>query len=198
MDLRTYDSVVSDLDGTLWLGGAPPARRGGPARRIPPAGRAVCVATNASVPTRAELFGRLADVGLMRDGDGLVTAAEALAAQAARLGVREAAVIGEAGLVDALGRAGVHAVPADDAWSRWRTDRTHEGRAVAIGLAPEINIRTLGRVATLLECPLPLLATTAEVAYPTQEGMSAGTGMVLAALASRLPIDPILLRQADR
>ncbi len=192
MDLRTYDSVVSDLDGTLWLGGAP--LRGavdlldGFRRR----GAAVCVATNASVPTRAELFGRLADVGLMRDGDGLVTAAEALAAQAARLGVREAAVIGEAGLVDALGRAGVHAVPADDAWSRWRTDRTHEGRAVAIGLAPETNIRTLGRVATLLECPLPLLATTAEVAYPTQEGMSAGTGMVLAALASRLSIDPIL------
>ena len=77
-----YDSVVSDLDGTLWLGGAPlPGavdlldgfrRRGAP----------VCVATNASVPTRAELFGRLADVGLMREGDGLVTAAEALAAQA--------------------------------------------------------------------------------------------------------------------
>ena len=74
----------------------------------------------------------------------------------------------------------------------WRSDRTHEGRAVAVGLAPETTIRTLGRVATLLECPLPLLVTTAEVAYPTEEGMSAGTGMVLAALASRLPIDPIL------
>jgi ribonucleotide monophosphatase NagD (HAD superfamily) len=144
------------------------------------------------VQTRAELLDRLADVGLMRDGDGLVTAAEALAAQAVRLGVREAAVVGEAGLVDALRRAGVTPVPADDAWRQWRTDRTHVGRAVTIGLAPGTNIRTLGHVATLLECPLPLLATTAEVAYPTEEGMSAGTGMVLAALASRLPIDPIL------
>ena len=87
---------------------------------------------------------------------------------------------------------GYDTVPADDAWRHWRSDRTHEGRAVAIGLAPETTIRTLGRVATLLECPLPLLVTTAEVAYPTEEGMSAGTGMVLAALASRLPIDPIL------
>ena len=192
VDLRTYDSLVSDLDGTLWLGGAPlPGavdlldgfrRRGAP----------VCVATNASVATRAELFGRLADVGLMREGDGLVTAAEALAAQAVQLGVREAAVIGEAGLVDALGRAGVRTLPADDAWRHWRSDRTHEGRAVAVGLAPETTTRTLGRVANLLECPLPLLVTTAEVAYPTEEGMSAGTGMMLAALASRLPIDPIL------
>ncbi len=192
VDLRRYDSVVSDLDGTLWLGGAPLPGAVDLLDGFRRRGATVCVATNASVPTRTELFGRLAGVGLVRDGDGLVTASEALAARAVQLGVREAAVIGEAGLVDALGRAGVRTVPADDAWRHWRSDRTHEGRAVAVGLAPETTIRTMGRIATLLECPLPLLVTTAEVAYPTEEGMSAGTGMVLAALASRLPIDPIL------
>jgi ribonucleotide monophosphatase NagD (HAD superfamily) len=61
-----------------------------------------------------------------------------------------------------------------------------------MGLAPDTDIRTLGRVAMLLERGLPLLATTAEVAYPTSEGLSGGTGMALAALAARVAVDPVI------
>ena len=51
VDLRNYDSVVSDLDGTLWLGGAPLPGAVDLLDGFRRRGAAVCVATNDSVPT---------------------------------------------------------------------------------------------------------------------------------------------------
>ena len=189
-DLASYDAVVSDLDGTLWIDGTPLPGAVDLLDSFRRRGARVCLATNASVATSAQLLAELTRAGLAAPGDALVTAAEALGAQARELGIREAAVIGEAGLFDALARHRVRAVPADEAWRGWSSGL--EGRAVAMGLAPDASIRTLGRVAMLLERGLPLLVTTAEVAYPTREGLSGGTGMALAALAARVPVEPVV------
>lgn len=189
-DLASYDTVVSDLDGTLWIDDTPLPGAVELLDSFRRRGARICLATNASVATSAHLRARLTRVGLAAPDDVLVTAADALAAQARELGLHEVATIGEAGLFDALARHGVRAVPADEVWRSWSS--AAPGRAVAIGLAPDTDIRTLGRVAMLLERGLPLLATTAEVAYPTREGLSGGTGMVLAALAARVAVDPII------
>jgi glycerol-1-phosphatase len=189
-DLTSYDTVVSDLDGTLWIDGAPLPGAVDLLDSFRRRGARICLATNASVATSAQLRAGLTRAGLAAAGDVLVTAADALGAQARELGIREVAVIGEAGLFDALARHGVRAVPADEVWRSWSS--TPPGRAVAMGLSPGTDIRTLGRVATLLERGLPLLITTAEVAYPTSEGLSGGTGMALAALTARVAVDPII------
>jgi glycerol 3-phosphatase-2 len=189
-DLGSYDAVVSDLDGTLWIDDSPLPGAVALLDSFRRRGTRICLATNASVATSAQLRARLARVRLAEPDDVLVTAADALGAQARERGIHEAAVIGEAGLFDALGRHGVRAVPAGEVWRSWSSDVP--GRAVAMGLSPDTDIRTLGRVATLLERGLPLLVTTAEVAYPTREGLSGGTGMALAALAARTAVDPII------
>jgi len=190
-DLASYDAVVSDLDGTLWIDGTPLPGAVDLLDSFRRRGAQVCLATNASVATSAQLLAELTRAGLAASGDVLVTAADALGARARELGIREAAVIGEAGLFDALGRHRVRPVPADEAWREWSSGL--KSRAVAIGLAPDTSIRTLGRVAMLLERGLPLLVTTTEVAYPTREGLSGGTGMALAALAARVPVvEPVV------
>ncbi len=189
-DLASYDTVVSDLDGTLWIDDTPLPGAVDLLDSLRRRGARICLATNASLATSAHLRAGLARADLAGPDDVLVTAADALGAKARELGIHQAAVIGEAGLFDALDRHGVRAVPADEVWRSWTTGAP--GRAVAMGLAPDTDIRTLGRVATLLEYGLPLLVTTTEVAYPTREGLSGGTGMALAALAARVAVDPII------
>jgi HAD superfamily hydrolase (TIGR01450 family) len=189
-DLASYDTVVSDLDGTLWIDDNPLPGAVDLLDSFRRRGIRICLATNASVATSAQLRARLARAHLAGPDDILVTAADALGAQARERGIHEAAVIGAAGLFDALDRHGIRAVPADQVWQSWSAKVP--GRAVAMGLAPDTDIRTLGRVATLLERGLPLLVTTAEVAYPTREGLSGGTGMALAALTARIAVDPII------
>ena len=189
-DLASYDAVVSDLDGTLWIDGTPLPGAVDLLDSFRRRGAQVCLATNASVATSAHLLADLTRAGLAAPVDVLVTAADALGARARQLGIGEAAVIGEEGLFDALARHRVRPVPADEAWRGWSSGLKR--RAVAIGLAPDTSIRTLGRVAMLLERGLPLLVTTTEVAYPTREGLSGGTGMALAALAARVPVEPVV------
>jgi glycerol 3-phosphatase-2 len=189
-DLTSYDTVVSDLDGTLWIDGTALPGAADLLDSLRRRGVRICLATNASVATSAQLRAGLVRAGLAGPGDTLVTAADALGAQARERGMHEVAVIGAAGLFDALDRHGIRAVPAGDVWRSWSS--AAPGRAVAMGLAPDTDIRTLGRVATLLERGLPLLVTTTEVAYPTREGLSAGTGMALAALAARVAVEPIV------
>jgi glycerol 3-phosphatase-2 len=190
LDLTSYDAVVSDLDGTLWIDGTPLPGAVDLLDSFRRRGARVCLATNASVATSAHLLAELTRAALAAPGDVLITAADALGARARELGIREAAVIGEAGLFDALTRHGIRPVPADEAWRGWRSGLKR--RAVAMGLAPDTSLRTLGRVAMLLERGLPLLVTTTEVAYPTREGMSGGTGMALAALVARVPVEPVV------
>ncbi len=190
LDLTSYDAVVSDLDGTLWIDGTPLPGAVDLLDSFRRRGARVCLATNASVATSAHLLAELTRAALAAPGDVLITAADALGARARELRIREAAVIGEAGLFDALTRHGIRPVPADEAWRGWRSGL--KMRAVAMGLAPDTSLRTLGRVAMLLERGLPLFVTTAEVAYPTREGMSGGTGMALAALVARVPVEPVV------
>lgn len=189
-DLSSYNAVVCDIDGTLWIDGTPLPGAVDLLDSLRRRGVRICLATNASVATSAQLHAELVGVGLAGPDDVLVTAAESLAERARELGIGEAAVIGEAGVFTALGRLGIRAVPADEAWQTWSSDQP--GRTVAMGLAPHADLRTLGRVAMLLERGLPLLVTTTEVAYPTREGLSAGTGMAVAALAARVPVEPIV------
>jgi HAD superfamily hydrolase (TIGR01450 family) len=189
-DLASYDTVVSDLDGTLWIDGTPLPGAVELLDSFRRRGARICLATNASVATSAQLRAGLARADLVGPDDVLVTAADALGAQARERGIHEAAVIGAAGLFESLDRHGVRAVPAGEVWRSWSSRLPH--RAVAMGLAPDTDIRTLGRVATLLEYGLPLLVTTTEVAYPTRDGLSGGTGMALAALTARVAVDPII------
>lgn len=189
-DLASYDTVVSDLDGTLWIDDTPLPGAVDLLDSFRSRGARICLATNASVATSAQLRAGLARADLIGPDDVLVTAADALGAQARERDIHEAAVIGEAGLFDALDRHGVRAVPVEEVWQSWSSGSS--GRAVAMGLAPDTDIRTLGRAASLLESGLPLLVTTNEAAYPTREGLSGGTGMALAALAARVAVDPII------
>jgi len=81
-DLASYDAVVSDLDGTLWIDGTPLPGAVDLLDSFRRRGAQVCLATNASVATSAQLLAELTRAGLAASGDVLVTAADALGAVA--------------------------------------------------------------------------------------------------------------------
>jgi ribonucleotide monophosphatase NagD (HAD superfamily) len=103
--------------------------------------------------------------------------------------------LGNAGLGDSLDRAGLPGPDVMDAdASAVAADRT----VLAVGLDPERSLAGVARAAALVEAGAVVYATAAEPHYPTDRGVEAGTGTMLAALNAMAPIDPILCGKPSR
>lgn len=167
---------IVDLDGVIWLAGEPIGDVARAVADLRGRGIRVVFATNNSAPTTDELMARLARAGIDAAAGDLATSADALA------GLFEAGqsakVLAEGGVVEALGARGVRMLDAGPV------------DAAVVGWTHSFDFDSLSATATAARTSGRLLGTNEDPTHPTPHGLVAGSGALLAAVATASGITP--------
>jgi glycerol 3-phosphatase-2 len=168
-----YDAILLDLDGVLYRWPEPIPGAAEAVAALREAGRRIAFVTNNSSRTPAEVAERLASVGVDAKPDEVVTSALATATVLADRGFRSAFVVGEEGLLDALGDAGIRVV-----------DASADGvDVVVVGFDRGADYTKLKDASVLVERGVSLVASNADPSFPAPGGESwPGAGALLAAI----------------
>jgi HAD superfamily hydrolase (TIGR01450 family) len=160
---------VLDLDGVVWLAGTPIPGSPEAVSRLHAAGETVAFVTNNSGPTLEEYVAMLARAGVAIDAGELVTSAQAAASVLPS--DSRAAVVGGAGLHEALEARGVEVVPAGD-----------HPDAVVVGRSLQLDFAELAAAAGAIRDGARFLATNTDATFPTGHGLEPGAGALIAYL----------------
>jgi HAD superfamily hydrolase (TIGR01450 family) len=175
---------VIDLDGVVWLTGRPIPGVDEAVARLRGAGVRVLFATNNSAPTRAELHRRLAHCGITANDGDLLSSADVAAGMLAP--GSSAFVLGDDGVVEALGARGVTVVadgPVD---------------AVVVGWTRSFTFAAVARAATAVRDGARLIGTNEDPTHPTPDGLLPGAGALLAAVATAAETTPVVAGKPHR
>jgi 4-nitrophenyl phosphatase len=167
---------VLDLDGVVWLSGRPIPGVDEAVARLRGAGVRVVFATNNSSPTRAELRRRLDHCGIGATDEDLLRSAD-VAAGLLEPGTT-ALVLGDDGIIEALGNRGVTVVPDSPA------------DAVVVGWTRRFTFDAVDRAARAVRGGARLIGTNEDATFPTPEGLVPGAGALLAAVATAAETTP--------
>ena len=167
---------VLDLDGVVWLSGRPIPGVDEAVARLRGAGVRVVFATNNSSPTRAELRRRLDHCGIGAADDVLLRSAD-VAAGLLQPGTT-ALVLGDDGIVEALGDRGVTVVPDGPS------------DAVVVGWTRGFTFDAVDRAARAVRAGARLIGTNEDATFPTPDGLVPGAGALLAAVATAAETAP--------
>jgi HAD superfamily hydrolase (TIGR01450 family) len=162
---------VLDIDGVVWLAGNGIPGSADAIRRLRAAGERVVFLTNNSGPTLDEYIGMLAEADVEVAPDDLVTSAKAAASML--LAGSTAAVVGGAGVGEALIERGVKIVAAEA-----RPD------AVVVGRAVILDYDHLAAAATAIRNGSRFVGTNSDPTFPTPTGPLPGAGAVIAFVAT--------------
>jgi glycerol-1-phosphatase len=189
--LGRYGGVVFDLDGTLYRGATALPGAGDFVRACRHAGLRIAFGTNNALLERETIAARLQGMGIEASAEELVTAPDSLASVVQAAGHTRVARLGAAGLRESLERVGIAAPDVMDA-------QPADGTALVVGLDPERSLAGVARAAAFVAAGAPVFATASEPQYPTDRGIEAGTGAMLAALNAMSPCSPELCGKPSR
>ncbi len=176
-----YDSLLLDLDGTLYLGseaipGASKAIEGGSQQLI--------YVTNNASRSPADVARHLSDLGFPADDEDVVTSSQAAARLLSERVEPGSAVlvVGAEALCDEVARVGLRPVrsAADDP------------RAVVQGHSPETAWPILAEASYAIRAGALWVAANTDTTLPTERGLAPGNGAMVAALRAATGIDPIV------
>ncbi len=168
-----YDAILLDLDGVLYRWPEPIEGAADAVRALRDAGKRIAFVTNNSSRTSAQVVERVASVGVDARPEEIVTSALATATLLAERGVGSAFVVGEEGLLEALGNAGIRVV-----------DASADGvDVVVVGFDRGADYTKLKNASVLVERGASLVASNADPSFPAPGGESwPGAGALLAAI----------------
>ncbi len=174
-------TIVSDLDGVVYLGSEGIPGSGEALGRLTDDGYRLLFVTNNSSRSRFEVAARIASItGFPAEpenvvGSGLATARFLVGR------VRKVFVVGGDGLRETLEGEGIAVVKdADDA------------EAVVVGLDPEFTYRRLVEATRALRNGADFYATNTDASFPTPTGLQPGGGAIVAALAVASGREPVV------
>jgi HAD superfamily hydrolase (TIGR01450 family) len=144
--------------------------------RLRGSGVRVVFATNNSSPTRAELRRRLDHCGIGATDEDLLRSAD-VAAGLLEPGTT-ALVLGDDGIIEALGNRGVTVIPDGPA------------DAVVVGWTRGFTFDAVDRAARAVRGGARLIGTNEDATFPTPEGLVPGAGALLAAVATAAETAP--------
>lgn len=174
--------LLVDLDGVLYRGDT----------ALPDAGRFIAwlrrravsfrLVTNNATLTPAQYVRKLATMGIEVAADELFTSALATA----RYLIGEGAVhqtvfaVGEAGLTDALQRAGIELVDERPDW-------------VVAGLDRELTYDKLAAACLAIRAGARFVGTNPDTSLPTERGLMPGAGAIQAAITAATGVQPVVI-----
>lgn len=181
--------LLVDLDGVVYRG--PEAVPGMPellARRVAKGDRVIYV-TNNSRWHRSEYQARLEGMGAPAARDGVVTSAKATAMAVAQRTPRPrlVMVLGGPGLARELREAGLKTVPATAAGLAAGPD------VLVVGVDFALSHKRLSAAANAVLRGAWFVATNRDPIYPTDTGLLAGAGAMVAAVAAAVAREPDLV-----
>jgi len=187
---ESYDALLLDLDGTVYLGGQPidhvaPAL----ARAKQQGARSVFVTNNASRPP-TEVAASLAGMGVPAEPDDVLTSPQAAAVM---LSDRHPAgtrvlVVGAPWLAESVTNAGLVPVRLS----------TEEPAAVVQGHSPDTGWRDLAEACIALRGGADWVACNVDSTLPTDRGMLPGNGAMVAALIAATGLHPRVAGKPER
>ncbi len=220
--MSAVQNFVVDLDGVMWVGdrAVPGAAEG--VNRLAAAGRNVVFVTNMSRLTVAQQQERLAACGvappmevvtsavaagsllapgervMVCGGEGIVEAVRGCGAIVVRSAAAGAGDGERAG--GAVAGGGTDDGGADDARAAGGgagsgvTGGVREGAvdAVVVGMDPTFDYAACGRAMRAVRAGARLIGTNHDPTYPTPDGLEAGGGAILAAVATAAETEPVL------
>ena len=178
--LSAYDAFIFDLDGTIWLSGAPLPGAAAFVERCRAFGPVV-YASNLSIPPIAEVARDLMSCGVATSADNVVISGITIAAALARDGVREAAMVTGPGAKDAAERLGITVVDINHVdQAEWIANP--DGRACVIAGWYEATMHEINAAGWLASNGVKLYVKTMDPGLPLTIGFEPGTGMMIAAI----------------
>jgi HAD superfamily hydrolase (TIGR01450 family) len=181
--------LLLDLDGVVYRGPAPiPGMPELLARRVARGDRVIYV-TNNSRWHRSEYQARLEGMGAPVTEDGVVTSARASALAMAERNPRPKCVmvLGGPGLVRELREVGLRTVPPTQRGLAAKPD------ALVVGVDFALSHRRLSAAANAVLRGAWFVATNRDPIYPTDTGLLAGAGAIVAAVATAAAREPDLV-----
>ncbi len=176
-----YDSLLLDLDGTLYLGseaipGASKAIAGGSQQLI--------YVTNNASRSPTDVARHLSELGFAADDEDVVTSSQAAArVLSERLEPGSAVlIVGADALANEVARVGLRPVRS----------ATDDPRAVVQGHSPETAWPILAEAAYAIQAGAQWVAANTDTTLPTERGLAPGNGAMVAALRAATGIDPIV------
>ncbi len=189
--------VIFDLDGVVYRGHEPIAGARELVHALHADAVAVRFATNNSMVARSGYVERLAGMGIPSVAAEIVTSTSATVEHLDRHApeVRSVLAIGADGMRTELQDAGLEVVMAGDV-----SLADHEGGplargfdAVIVGLDPRVDYQRLAVAMRAVADGARLIATNADVRYPTAAGFLPGAGSIVAALATATGATPLVI-----
>jgi HAD superfamily hydrolase (TIGR01457 family) len=178
-----YDAYLFDLDGVLYRADSPVEHAAEAVGRLRELGWPVAFMTNNSARTPSQVAEKLLSVGIRVSADEVVSSAVVTAEMLRERGIEDAFVIGEDGVLEALGRARIRVLGPDAV----------EAEAVVVGWDRGITYDKLRTAALLVERGAALVATNADPSYPAPDGLWPGAGALLAAVVATTGAEPLVV-----
>ena len=193
--------LIFDLDGVIYRGALPVPGASKLVNWAQGAGLVTRFATNNSTAPRDTYAARLGRLGIVATQDDIVTSATATVDYLERHApeVRMVLAVGGSGLVTELSEGGLQVTAATDAApSDYRGGALPQRYdAVVTGLDFEFDYRRLAVACAALEEGARLVATNADLRYPTEIGFLPGAGAMVAALSAASRVTPTVIGKPE-
>ena len=172
--LARYDNVVLDLDGCVWVGGM--CTRGAPEAisELRAGGKRLAFVTNDATRSPEDYVRKLWSLGVQASLEEVVTVGAAIQHLLAERPSTGVYVIGSPAIFRHVSEAGHRIVNG--------TDREAEAGLVVVAAHEDFNYRELRSATQAVLRGAELLAAGRDRTFPAEDGMSPGSGALLAAL----------------
>ena len=197
----TLRLVIFDLDGVMYRGRQPVPGAAALVAALRQRGLLIRFATNNSMATRAMYVPRLVEMGVPVEADEIATSTSATIdhLRAHLPEVRAVMAVGAEGMLQELRAGGFDATPAGDAaapsYDGGPLARSYD--AVIAGLDPSFDFRRLAVATTAIRAGARLIATNADLRYPTPTGFLPGAGSIIAALRVAGGAEPLIIGKPE-
>ncbi|MFN2198893.1 MAG: HAD-IIA family hydrolase [Anaerolineales bacterium] len=186
-NLQQIKGLILDMDGVLWRGSVPIGDLVKIFARIKHLGIKITLATNNSGFTVATYQQKLANFGVDLDQSQIISSGVVAAAFLKRNHPNggEVYIIGGDGLFETLADQGFEASNSNDV------------PAVVVGLDREINYEKIKHAARLIRNGALFIGTNPDNTYPDPDGLSPGTGSILAAVGAAAGVRPKIMGKPE-
>lgn len=190
-DLTAVSTFIFDLDGVIWRGAAPVAGAVSSLAKLRAAGRDCLFATNNSSRPPDFYAQKLRALGIEAASESIVTSATATALHLSRHLPRGFSVylVGEAGIAEALQSIGARVVGDEE--------EMESVDCVVVGIDREFSYAKLDRAQQFLLRGAHFIATNRDATFPLENGVSPGTGAIVAAVATAAGREPLSMGKPD-
>ena len=192
MDLERIETFLIDGDGVLWRGDRAVPGLDRFFEIVRARGMRWALLTNNNTRTVSEYLAKLAGLGIEADAGQIFSSSTTTADYLKKKYGAGAAVhaVGMSGVIDTLQDAGFVVSFGEEM-------PDHDVVAVAAGMDRGLTVHKVKVAARLILSGAEFVATNTDGTYPTPDGLSPGTGMVIGALQGTTGIEPTVIGKPE-